>query len=404
MPFLDDIRAQFPVFRSQPSLHYLDSAATAQVPKIVIDAMVDFETTGRGNVQRGAHRLADLATQAYQQAKCQVARYLNALESEIIFTGGATSAINLLAQSLGETYQKGDEIIVSQAEHHSNLLPWLRLAEQKQLRLHVIPVDKEGRLDLSVLTKVLTKNTRLLAITHASNVTGVISDVGELVAAAKKQGVQVLLDGAQMVAHGPVDVAALDVDYYVFSGHKCYGPTGIGVLWIRDALLSTLAPFHLGGGVVERIHGDEMAFSVLEGAAGFEAGTPPIVQAIGLGAGLNWLTTLPWDELRRHEQTLCQRLLSGLAEFEGLRVLGPSTTEGRLPLVSFVIEGFHPHDINHCLNESGVALRGGHLCAQPLLQALGVFVVSRASLGIYNTTSDIDALLSGLQVALSTLR
>ena len=348
-------------------------------------------------MRRGSHRQADRASEAYLLARQQVARYLNVASEEVVFTSGTTSAINGFAESFARGLQAGDEIIVSQLEHHSNLLPWIDVADRYQLTLRYLPVDQEGGLALSELPTLLNNKTRLLAITHASNVTGAISDVVRLVSAARSVNAKLLLDGAQMATHGPLDLQALGVDAYVFSGHKCYGPNGIGVLWVAETLLSSLTPFAVGGGMVGRV--EEGAFEVLQGPARFEAGTPAIAQAVGLGAALNWLQTLDWPSIESQQQALMALLIKELGAVPGIEFIGSESLEQRLPILSFVMAGCHPHDLCHVLNDHGVALRGGHLCAQPLLEAMGQHAVTRLSLGVYNDRSDIDQFLQALQQA-----
>ncbi len=400
------IRKQFPALSTELSgwsLRYLDNAATAQMPIAVIDAVMRHEISARGNVQRGAHHLAERATEAYERARGSVARFINAGSAgEVVFTSGTTASVNLLAHSLGATLQPGDEIVVSQAEHHSNYLPWLMLQQRQGVRIRILPVNDDGELALDQLPTLVTDRCRLIALTHCSNVTGAITDMAPVTAVAGQVGAQVLVDGAQMVPHGPVDVQALGVDYYVFSGHKCFAPNGIGVLWINPERTEALPPFMVGGGMVSTVAGEQ--FSWAAGNSRFEAGTPAIAQAVGLGVALEWMSELSWSMIRSHEQQLLQLMTEGLADIDGLRVLGPRDIGRKAPVVSFSIAGAHPHDVCHLLNEQGVALRGGHHCAQPLLAALGESSVSRASLALYNTTEDVLALIDGVARAMRILR
>ena len=391
---VNNLRQQFPFFAAEP-LCYLDSAATAQLPQCVLDALQDFEIHRRGNVGRGSHRQADRAMEAYHKARLQVRDYLHAdSEREVIFTAGTTAAINAFADSVASTFSAGDEIVLSQLEHHSNLLPWRRAAQKYQLTIRIIEADSDGRLALSQLPQLMNARTRLIAVTHASNVTGAITDVAAIVAAAKTVSAMVMLDGAQMAAHGPLDVQALGVDAYVFSGHKCYGPNGIGVLWGRESLLASLPPFAVGGGMVGRI--DEQGFECLSLPARLEAGTPAIAQAVGLGAALGWLSDLDWPAIERYQRQLLNRLISVLIAIPGLQLLGPNNDQQRLGLLSFALKGCHPHDLCHVLAEQGVAVRGGHLCAQPLLAASGHQTVTRISLGLYNNQTDVEQLIAAL--------
>ncbi|MBL8486659.1 MAG: aminotransferase class V-fold PLP-dependent enzyme [Rhodocyclaceae bacterium] len=397
------LRGQFPLFGKVPRpFHYLDSGATAQIHASALEAMQAFDTTARANVQRGTYPLAEAATGAFEAARGRVRRFLGAGPAEeVVFTAGATAALNLVARAFGETLAAGDEVVISVAEHHSNFLPWLQLRDRAGIVLRVLPVGADGRLDLAALERVVTARCRLLAVTHCSNVTGAVTDVEAIVAAARAVGARVLLDGAQAVQHGPVDVAALGVDFYAFSGHKAFGPTGVGVLWGRGELLAGLPPFMTGGGMVGE--------ASLEGAewlappARFEAGTPPVAAAVGLGAVLEWMGGLPWGGIRAREAALARRLLDGLAGFPGLRLLGPMDLECRAPLVSFELAGLHPHDIAQVLGDRGVAVRGGHHCARPLLAALGCDGATRASLALYNDEADVDALLEGLAAAVRIL-
>lgn len=397
------VRNEFPLLAETEGLHYLDNAATSQIHGSALAALVYHETHNRANVQRGSYALAEAADAAYEAARGQVAAFLNAPSvDEVVFTSGATAALNLAAASLGALLQPGDEVLLSVAEHHSNFLPWQQLQARYGITLRLLPVTAEGRLDLAALPALVSERCRLIAVTHASNVTGAITDVAAVVAAAKEVGAWVLLDGSQRVQHGPVDVQALGVDLYTFSGHKCFAPGGVGVLWGRAELLSAMPPFMTGGGMAAQASLAPPVFR--DPPCRFEAGTPPIAQAVGLGAALAWLQMLPWDAIRRHELALTARLLSGLRTITGLRLLGPMDLEQRLPVVSFAIEGIHPHDLCQVLGERGVALRGGHHCARPLLDSLGVDAATRSSIALYNDVADIDALLAGLEAAIALLR
>jgi cysteine desulfurase/selenocysteine lyase len=400
------LRTEFPILMRPPGaapLHYLDNAATGQMPEAVIDAVAWFDTHSRANVLRGVHQLAERATQAYAEARAAVARYLGVADAdEIVFTSGTTGAINLVARSYGDLLKPGDEIVISGIEHHSNLVPWQMLRDRRGLVLRVLPVTEEGRLDTEALARVVTAKCKLIAVTHVSNVTGAVSDVPAIVAAAKAVGAKVLLDGAQRAPHGPIDLPALGVDFYAISSHKMFGPTGIGALWARKALLEAMPPL-LGGG--------EMIRTVtLEGASWadvphkFEAGTPPITQAVGLGTAVEWLMQLDWPAVAEHEMRLTQLILDGLSTIKDLRVLGPSGLQSRVGVISFAIEGAHPHDICQILDRRGVALRGGHHCAQPLMERFGLAGTTRASLALYNDDSDVEALIDGLGEAIRVLR
>ena len=390
------IRREFPIL-ADPALHYLDNAATAQMPAAVEAALLRFERSLRANVHGGVHRLARDAVAAYDAARGSVARFLNAAAAhEVVFTYGATSAINLLAHAYGERLSPGDEIVLSLAEHHSNLLPWRQLAARRGIELKHLPVTDEGRLDLAALDRVVGPRCRLFALTHCSNVSGAMSDVPRLVAAARAVGAPVMLDGAQALPHGPVDVRALGVDFYAFSGHKCFGPTGIGALWGRAELLADLPPFMTGGQMIRRVGFDDVEYA--DPPRRFEAGTPPIAAAIGLGAALDWMARIDWDAARYHELRLTTRMLVGLSGLAGARVLGPLDVNERRGVVSFAIDGVDATEICRVLDaRHGVALRSGYHCAQPLVTAMGFPGVARASLAPYNDDDDVDALLEGLE-------
>ncbi len=398
------IRSQFPIFANGAGekLHYLDNGATSQLPRAVIDAVVDFETTKRANVLRGVHRLAEAATEAFDQARQRVARYLNVPAEEVIFTSGATAAINLVARAYGDTLQPGDEVVVSLLEHHSNLIPWQMLRDRRGIVLKVLPATADGRLDLTSLDRVIGKKTRLIAVTHASNVTGAVTDVPKLVAAARAVGAKLLLDGAQRTPHGPLDLPALGADFYAFSGHKMFAPNGIGVLWGKREILEAMPPFLGGGEMIRTVTIDKATWADLPHK--FEAGTPAIAQAIGLGTATDWLMRLDWPAVSAHELRLAQRVLDGIGQVKGARVIGPSGLQSRVPVISFEIDGAHPHDICQILDSHGVALRGGHHCAQPLMEHLDVAGTTRASIALYNNDTDIDAFLTGLDAAATRLR
>ncbi|MCX7150318.1 MAG: cysteine desulfurase [Rhodocyclales bacterium] len=396
------LRDGFPLLAASPDLHYLDSAATSQIHRSALDAVARHETTCRANVSRGTYRLAEAADRAYEQARQTVARFLNAgAAGEVIFTSGATASLNLVAHAFGNTLKAGDRVLISVAEHHSNFVPWQMLRDRTGIELALIPVTDAGQLDLARLPELITGNCRLVAVTQCSNVTGAWTDVATLVEAARKVGAKVLLDGAQAVQHGPQDVRALGIDFYAFSGHKCFGPGGVGVLWGREELLAKLSPFHTGGGMIGEV--TPQATTWAPPPQRFEAGTPPIAQAVGLAAALEWMMTLDWQQIHARESRLCELLVDGLLRIPALRLLGPESSAARAPIVSFDIPGLHPHDICQVLDARNLALRGGHHCAQPLMAALGIDVCTRASIALYNDETDILALLDGLSFALREL-
>jgi len=395
------LKRRFPGL-ADPSLVYLDNAATAQVPEVVLAAQRDFEVEARGNVHGTPHRRSRAAQAAYDRARAAVARYLGVVPQEVVFAYGATSAINIAAGALTELVGPRDRIVVTQLEHHSNLLPWQRVARHRDVRLEVIPVRPDGRLDLDRLEEILHPDTRLVAITQCSNVTGAETDVARVVAAARAVGAQVLLDGAQGAPHGPIDLPALGVDYYAFSGHKVYGPTGIGVLWGRREALAALPPFLVGGQMIREVTLQTATFA--DPPRRFEAGTPPLGGAVGLGAALAWLGGLDWAAVRAHERNLTRRAIEGLQGLPGVRIVGPTDLDRRGPVVSFVAEGIDSLELCRRLDRDGLALRSGHHCAQPLHDALGVPGTARASFALYNLESDVDALVAGVDRALRDLR
>jgi cysteine desulfurase / selenocysteine lyase len=399
------VRRQFPILAEiidgQP-VHYLDNGASAQTPDVVLDAVRAYETTGRANVLRGVHRLAERATEAYENARIEVATFLGVEPMEIVFTGGCTAAINLVAYSYGSLLKPGDRILLSELEHHSNIVPWQLLRARSGIELDMIPVTVEGRIDVDALPKLLTTRTRLVSLAHVSNVTGALLDVRKVTALAKTVGAKVMLDGAQRAPHGPIDLPSLGIDFYVFAGHKAYGPNGVGVLWARPELLDAMPPFHGGGSMIGRVTFAETTWA--PPPRRFEAGTPPIGPAIGLGAACKWMRGLDWVEAHAHEMALVQRLMDGLQKIDGTQILGPASLQNRYPVVSFLLDGVHPHDVAQTLDSFGVAVRAGHHCAQPLMDRFDLDGTTRVSMAPYNDNTDIDALLSGVQHAARTLR
>ncbi len=382
-------------------LHYLDNAATSQMPDCVIEAVVRHDKTRRANVRRGIHHLSELADAAYEAARGDVARYLGVERAEeVVFTGGATAGINLLAHGLGAALKPEDGVLVSELEHHSNIIPWQLLKKRQGITLSYLPVTEDGRLDLSKLDRYINQKTKIVSLTHGSNVTGAVSDVARIAKAAHEAGAVLVLDGAQTAPHGPLDLSALDADFYVFSGHKVLGPSGIGVLWGRKALLDRMPPVFGGGEMIAEVSLEESHF--LPPPHRFEAGTPPITQAVGLAAALAWFGSQDIAAIRAHVGHLTGQIIEGLSRIdagrETIRVLGPKEPEKRLPLVSFAVRGIHPHDVCQILNDRhGVALRGGHHCAQPLHDRFALDGTTRASLAAYNRQADVDAFLNGIE-------
>ena len=397
----NDIRAQFPILSRQVNgkpLVYLDSAASAQKPRAVIDAMVHAMEHSYANVHRGLHTLANETTDAYEAAREAARRLINAPSvNEIVFTKGATEAINLVASSIGLTLEAGDEIIVSELEHHANLVPWHFLRERKGVVLRFVPVTDEGALDLDAYEALLGPRTKVVALTHMSNVTGAVSDVPRIVAGARSVGAMVLLDGCQSVVHQGIDVAALDCDFFVFSSHKLYGPTGFGILYGKADRLAEMAPYQGGGEMIGIVSMDRITYA--DPPHRFEAGTPPILEAIGFGAAVQWLETVDRPAAAAHEHALYARAVEGLRDLNGLRILG--TTPDKGAILSFTLEGAHAHDVAQILDRYGVAVRAGTHCAEPLMRRLGVGSSARASFALYNTPEEADAFVDALHRASS---
>ncbi len=401
----NDLRRHFPIFESaEPPFHFLDNAATGQICRPAADALMRFETEARANVKRGVYRLADQATAAFDAARATMARYVGETEKNtVVFTSGATMALNIAANGLAARLAPGDEILLTTLEHHSNIVPWQLAAERTGAVVKALPVTDEGRLDLDALDRFVTRRTRVIAATHVSNVTGAVTDLGALRAAADSVGAILVVDGAQRAPHGPVDVTSIGCDLYAFSAHKMFGATGAGVLWGRPELLGAFQPL-LGGGEMIR----EVTFERTTYAAPphrFEAGTPPIGAVLAMAAAAEWLGTLDWQAVLAHELNLTARLLDGLQALPGIRIIGPSGLQQRLGVVSFEVEGVHAHDVCQLTDQlSGVALRGGHHCCQPLMARFATDATTRASLAPYNDTDDIDALLRGLEQTIAMLR
>lgn len=394
-----EYRQDFPVLvgtnRGKP-LVYLDSASSAQKPRAVIEAMNHFYSKDYANIHRGIYELSERATHLFEQARLDVAQFINADREEIVLTSGTTAAINLVAQSYGRSHWKaGDEVIVSQMEHHSNIVPWVMLKDQIGIVLKVIPVNDDGSLDLSTYQSLFSPRTKMVAITHVSNVIGTINPVKEMIATAHAHHVPVLVDGAQAVSHLPVNVKDLDCDFYIFSAHKLYGPTGTGVLFAKKALLDAMPPYQGGGGMIETVSFDEVTYA--PAPQKFEAGTPDIVSAIGFSAALDYVTNIGLDNIAEHEQALLDYAETELLRIKGLRLIG--TVRPKAAVISFVIDGIHPHDIGTVLDHEGIAIRAGHHCAMPLMQRFSVPATVRVSFGIYNSKADIDILISALELA-----
>lgn len=399
------VRSRFPVLartvHGRP-LVYLDNAATTQKPASVIDAEAAFYRTSNANAHRGVHALGHEATLALESARRTVARLVNATSpDEIIFTRGATESLNLAAHSLGELLLKpGDEVLLTEMEHHANIVPWQMAAQRAGATVRAVPVLDDGRLDLDAFNRLLTGRTKIVALAHVSNVLGTVNPVGEIASRAHAAGATVVVDGCQAPAHAPVDVRALGADLYAFSAHKMYGPLGVGVLWGRLDLLERMPPFQTGGGMIRRVSFERTTFA--EPPARFEPGTPNIAGAVGLGAAIDFLGSLDRAAMAAYEHALHERLVEGLLATPGVALVGDH--DGRAPLQSFVVDGAHPHDLATILDSSGVAVRAGHHCAQPLMDRFGLPATLRASIACYNTVDEIDALLGALRAATEVLR
>jgi len=390
-----DFRADFPglVTADGRRWHYLDTAATAQKPRQVIEATLRAMGADYATVHRGVYaRSADM-TLAYEAARRRVARFLNAPSpDEIIFVRGATEGINLVAQSWGGAHLRaGDRILLSQLEHHSNIVPWQLIAERTGAQIDIVPLTADGRIDLDAMAAMIGPRHRIVALAHVSNVLGSVLDVERAARIAHDAGALLLVDGCQAAPRMAVDVAALGCDFYLFSGHKIYGPTGIGVLWARAGILAGMPPYHGGGAMIDKVTFERTSYA--PPPARFEAGTPAIVETIGLAAALDYVDAIGLPTIAAHEDALVRRTRDALRRINAVRLLGPEDSAG---IVSFVMDGVHPHDIGTILDESGVAIRAGHHCAQPLMAHLGVEATARVSFGVYNDESDIEALLRGL--------
>jgi cysteine desulfurase / selenocysteine lyase len=392
------IRHDFPIL--QQRLHgnplvYLDNAATSQKPLAVIEAISRYYLKDNSNVHRGVHALSQQATDAFENARSSVRRFLNAGEDrEIIFTRGATEAINLVASSFGKTaLSPGDEILISAMEHHSNIVPWQLLCQDKGAHLRVIPMTDEGELLIEEYEKLLNSRTRLVSVTHLSNALGTINPVQTITRMAHAKGVPVLLDGAQAISHLPVDVQALDCDFYVFSAHKVYGPTGVGVLYGKAERLEAMPPYQGGGDMIRSVSFTETTFNSIPYK--FEAGTPDISGVIGLAAALDYVTLIGLDKIGRYEHDLLTYATQAVSSLPNLKVIGRA--KEKASVLSFVLEGVHPHDIGTILDQQGIAIRAGHHCAQPVMDRLGIPATARASFALYNTREEVDALVNGLK-------
>lgn len=402
------LKADFPIFdrliRGENRLVYLDSGATSQKPLQVLDAEREFYLRHNAAAHRGAHQLAEEATELFEGARAKIAKFLNANMDEIVFTKSATESINLVAYSLGNAQsgsrfhiKPGDRIVVSEMEHHANLIPWQELARRTGAELHWFGITDEGRLDYSQVSELIDSRTKIVALTHQSNVLGTINNFQEISAACKAVGSLLLVDACQSVPHFRVDVSQLGADFITFSGHKALGPTGVGVLWGRKELLDEMPPFLTGGSMIETVTMAKATY--LESPKRFEAGVPNMAQAVGLGAAIDYLENVGMEQIHQHESQLTERAIKGLATIPNLRIIGPTEMLDRGGVISFDIQGIHPHDLGQALDQFGIAVRTGHHCAWPLVRRFNVVATTRASFYLYNDNSDVDALVEGVERA-----
>ena len=401
---MERLREDFPILKRKvwgKPLVYLDNAATTQKPKAVIEAVRRYYTTSNANVHRGVHDLSERATREYEEARAQAARFLNAGDDrEIVFVRGATEAINLVAQSFARPLlRRGDEVLITVMEHHSNIVPWQMVCAHTGATLKVVPVNGAGELDLAAYGEHLSQSTRLVAVTHVSNALGTVNPVREMIGMAREKNIPVLVDGAQAAPHMKVDVRDLGCDFYAFSGHKVYGPTGIGVLYGKREHLEAMPPYQGGGDMILRVTFEKTTFNEIPYK--FEAGTPNIAGAIGLSAALGYLEGIGRDAVAVHEQELLDYATEMVGKVPGVRLVG--TAREKAGILSFVLEGVHPHDLGTVLDHEGVAIRSGHHCAMPLMDALGLPATARASFGMYNTRAEVDALVEGIWKAREVL-
>ena len=395
---VEQVRKDFPILqrsvRGKP-LVYLDNAATTQKPHAVLDTLAHYYAHGNANIHRGVHTLSEEATAAYDAARTTVQRFLNARSSrEIVFTRNSTEGINLVAQSYGrQRVGPGDEVLITHMEHHSNIVPWQLLCDQVQARLRVAPIDDRGQLELDEFERMITPQTKLVSVVHLSNSLGTINPIADIVEIAHARDVPVLVDGSQAVYHMPVDVQALGCDFYAFTGHKLYGPTGIGVLYGREALLEAMPPYQGGGDMIRSVTFAKTTYADLPNK--FEAGTPHIAGAVGLGAAIDYVTRIGFDRIAAHEGDLLAYGTAALSAVPGLRLIG--TADHKASILSFVLKGAHPHDVGTIVDTEGVAIRTGHHCTQPVMERFGVPATARASIAMYNTRDEIDVLVRALE-------
>ena len=404
MKTIDQIRADFPILSREVNgkpLVYLDNGATTQKPQIVIDAISKYYEFENSNIHRGVHTLSQEATDVYEQARVKIQHFLNARHShEIIFTSGTTGGINMIASSLSKSLNKGDEILITAMEHHSNIVPWQMICEEKEAILKVIPINQKGEIILEEYANLLTDKTRLVSFTHTSNTLGTINPTSEIIKMAKKQGALTLVDVAQAVTHGKLDVQEMDADFFVFSGHKLFGPTGTGILFGKEEILNTLPPYQGGGDMIKTVTFEKTTYNELPHK--FEAGTPNIAGGIGLGVAIDYIQSVGFDFIQEQEKELLEYATQELLKIDGLKIIGEAAN--KTCVISFIVEGVHPFDLGTIVDKMGVAVRTGHHCTQPLMDFFEIPGTTRASFSFYNTLEEVDLLVEALNRALGMLK
>ena len=404
MKTIDQIRADFPILSREVNgkpLVYLDNGATTQKPQIVIDAISKYYEFENSNIHRGVHTVSQEATDAYEQARVKIQHFLNARYShEIIFTSGTTGGINMIASSLSKSLNKGDEILITAMEHHSNIVPWQMICEEKEAILKVIPINQKGEITLEEYANLLTDKTRLVSFTHTSNTLGTINPTSEIIKMAKKHGALTLVDGAQAVTHGKLDVQEMDADFFVFSGHKLFGPTGTGILFGKEEILNNLPPYQGGGDMIKTVTFEKTTYNELPHK--FEAGTPNIAGGIGLGVAIDYVQSVGFDFIQKQEKELLEYATQELLKIDGLKIIGEAAN--KTCVISFIVEGVHPFDLGTIVDKMGVAVRTGHHCTQPLMDFFEIPGTTRASFSFYNTIEEVDILVKALNRALGMLR
>lgn len=401
---IEQIRSQFPTLArtvNGKALVYFDNGATSQKPQVVINRINEYYTLENANIHRGVHTLSQEATAAYEEARISIQHYLGAQHAhEIIFTKGTTDSINLVAFSFGELLQKGDEIIISAMEHHSNIVPWQMLCERKECKLKFIPISPKGELDLETYKELLSSKTKLVAVTHVSNALGTVNDVNSIISLAHNVGSKVLIDGAQSIQHMPVNVQDLDCDFYTFSGHKLFGPTGVGVLYGKEVTLNSMPPYQGGGDMIKEVTLEKTTYNSLPHK--FEAGTPHIAGGIALGTAFEYLNSLDMEALQQHEKELLDYATGQLQRIDGIQFYGEA--DYKVSVISFLIEGTHPYDVGTLLDKMGIAVRTGHHCTQPIMDFFKIPGTIRASFAFYNTKEEVDIFINALQRAVRMLK